>query len=91
MDLSPTTKNTEFGYINPKTTYISTPCPGDATILFGFRKNFPTCRMVVEPRNKVKIKKVFPLFTSFLFLLCCLQRQEDASKLKSRIEPANSR
>ena len=81
MDLSPTTENIEFWPINPKTTNVFlSPCLGDATISLGFRKNFNTRRMVTEPRNKAKIKKISPLSVSFLFFLAAF-KQEDASEL----------
>ena len=50
-----------------KTCEFLTPCLGDAIISFGFRKNFHTHRMIVEPRNKDKIKKISLLFSSLLF------------------------
>ena len=36
--------------------------------------------MVVE--IKLKIKKIFPVSASFLFLFCSLHRQEDVSELR---------
>ena len=45
--------------------YILTSCLGDIIISIGFRKNFHSHRMVVEPRCKVEIWKV----SGSLFLL----------------------
>ena len=41
-----------------------TPCPGDATVSIGFKKNFITHRMGVEPRNTLKSLK--GILVSFL-------------------------
>ena len=73
MDLSPTTKNIEFGHIKPKTTTVFlTACLGDTTISFGFRKDFHTHRIALETRNKAKIKKISPLSASFFFFIAAV-------------------
>ena len=45
--------------------YILTLCLRDMALSTGFRKNFHTHRIIVEPRNKVKISEV----SCSLFLL----------------------
>ena len=77
MDLSPTIKNTEVRQIF--LSVFLTPCLGDVAILFEFRKNSHTKRMVIELRHKVEIKKISSLSVFFLFLRI-LHRKEDASE-----------
>ena len=52
-------KNTNFGLINHRRRLVFlTPCLRDTTISFGFRKNFFAYRIVVGPRNQIKIQRV---------------------------------
>ena len=51
-----------------------TPCLGDATISFGFRKNFPPTEWLLNVEIKLKYKRYIGLFCSPV-----IYRQEDAS------------